>query len=890
MFAFYLFHLPRWVTPNGLPGAAEVGGWLHGQHYFGPLMYLATMPLRLAPEAMRPLLLNVFSALCASVSLCLLARSVALLPHDRTHEQRQREQSEFSTFSGPLSWLPPLVAVVILGLQRTFWEYSGEATTDMLDLLVFAYVVRCLLEYRRDQRESWLAKFAFVYGLGMSNNWGMVGFLPLFLAFVIAMKGLTFFSPRFLMRSAGFGFLGLLAFFLMPAMNSFGHDASAGFWQAVHATLVRDKQMLSSFPRDLVVLMSLTSVLPVIILSIRWASYFGDNSPFGIFLATAMFHFVHALFFLAGLWVMLDCPISPRAVTLGWGMPFLSFYYLGALALGYFIGYFLIIFGTPVSKARQELNPLVKFLNYGVVAVVLILCVGTPVAQSVKNLPYLRVKKDLLREFSRHAGLVADALPQKGAVLLSDDPFQLYYAEAELSRRGIRPNFLFIDTHSIDADPLYLGRLQQDNPGFGISLAWTNRPAGSMSALGPIQVLENLARNHEVYYIHGSFGYYTECYWWEQRGLCYKLNNYEPGGWDAPLPSQRLIDANEKFWDREYEDNLHPLVEELQAETVIGNKTFWDLFQTKLHLKKEPFQTAGFLGNYYSRALNDWGVQLERAGKLDEAGKTFDRALQINTANGAARINLNFNKNLAAGRLPPVQFYRNLEKDLVVKTLGKRGGWEELLGGDGPVDEPNSRLDLARILADGGLYREAVQQMRRVVEIYPTNSYARLQLANLLIYLPSHTNSLSQFIPLDRCYPEALTNADYALAAFPKDTFALFLTSVAAMQLHDYDKAVAILTRLLEVQPENLAAKFNRAIAYYKLGRLDSAKSDYKDVVTEVPNKYQAYYGLAEISYQQKENQDALKYYQLYLTNAPANTDEAKFVESRLKELNGGAH
>jgi len=48
----------------------------------------------------------------------------------------------------------------------------------MLDLLLFAYVIRNLLEFRLDGRESWLLKASLVYGAGMTNNWAMIGFFP----------------------------------------------------------------------------------------------------------------------------------------------------------------------------------------------------------------------------------------------------------------------------------------------------------------------------------------------------------------------------------------------------------------------------------------------------------------------------------------------------------------------------------------------------------------------------------------------------------------------------------------------------------------------------------------------------------------------------------------
>src|SRR5439155_25798238 len=107
-----------------------------------------------------PLALNLFSMVCAVLTLALLARSVTLLPHDRTHPQRLREKSEFSLLTVRAAWLPPLLAVIVCGLQLTFWEHATSASGEMLDLLMFAYVIRSLLEFRIDERESWLTRAA----------------------------------------------------------------------------------------------------------------------------------------------------------------------------------------------------------------------------------------------------------------------------------------------------------------------------------------------------------------------------------------------------------------------------------------------------------------------------------------------------------------------------------------------------------------------------------------------------------------------------------------------------------------------------------------------------------------------------------------------------------
>ena len=106
--------------------------------------------------------------------------------------------------------------------------------------------------------------------------------------------------------------------------------------------------------RKTVLLFSLTSLVPVLLLSIRWKSSFGDDSRLGQALTSFLFHIVQAIIFGLCLWVTFDPPFSPR--HLGLGLPFLklpllTFYYLAALGIGYFCGYFLLVFGKRATNA-----------------------------------------------------------------------------------------------------------------------------------------------------------------------------------------------------------------------------------------------------------------------------------------------------------------------------------------------------------------------------------------------------------------------------------------------------------------------------------------------------------------------------------------------------------
>src|SRR5437899_9069814 len=96
----YLLTLNHWISLNSLMPVARITGWAWQPAFLmppqlGPLYWLLTYPFRWLPPQLIPLALNLFSMACAVLTLALLARSVALLPHDRTDEQRQREHSEF---------------------------------------------------------------------------------------------------------------------------------------------------------------------------------------------------------------------------------------------------------------------------------------------------------------------------------------------------------------------------------------------------------------------------------------------------------------------------------------------------------------------------------------------------------------------------------------------------------------------------------------------------------------------------------------------------------------------------------------------------------------------------------------------------------------------------
>ena len=283
--ALYACTLNPWVTFRSLPLASQIMGWnwhpgplawqINPQYQ--PLYLVFTFPLHWLPADWRITGLNVLTAVCAALTLAILARSVKLLAHNRTKEQRVRLGEKSALLSVRAAFLPAAFAVALLAGQLTFWENAVSGTGEMIDLLVFAFLILCLLEFRHTRAEGWLSLFTFTYGLGVSNNWGLIGFFPCFLGALIWIKGLAFFKWKFALRLAAWGALGLLLYTLVPILGVAHHDG--GFWEILHEKLAEQRIYLTRTQRYFAAIAAVPSLIPLIFAGIYWPSSEGELNP-----------------------------------------------------------------------------------------------------------------------------------------------------------------------------------------------------------------------------------------------------------------------------------------------------------------------------------------------------------------------------------------------------------------------------------------------------------------------------------------------------------------------------------------------------------------------------------------------------------------------------------
>jgi len=891
MSAIYLLTLNHWVSPESLRLVTKVSGLDWQADLFRPVTILATWPFRWLPAVWIPLALNLFAAGCAALSLAWLARAVALLPHNQTEIQRHRLRGDRTLLTIRSAWLPPTLAVLVCGLQFSFWEHAISATGEMFDLLLFAWLVRCLLELRADGNSARLRRFALVYGLSVANNWAMVAFGPLFLlgAFWAARanpfdvrflervirgfkdprhsfsarvrQGLQPFNPHLLAAILGCFLAGLSLILLLPLAASTMDDAQTDFWPALHAILRTYKRFLLGAPKPLVLQLCLSTVLPALFITIRWGRQGGGMNLVGR-LTAAMFQFVHCFFLAVTMWVALDLILSPRVLVAD--IPCLPLYFLGALSAGYFSGYCLLVFGTRPRDAWRRPGPLARLVNRSLTVAIWVALAAMPALLLGRNLPQILWSRSGALE--NYAGQIERSLPPAGAVLLNDGAFRLSCLETTLIRGGQQAGYMPMNTSLLAQEPDYFQFVQERHPDFRLATPDFLMP-GTLTNLSVLAVwLQDLAAARSVYCLHPVIGHLGESFSVQPHGLFYRLTPCAANALNAgPLPPEVLAE-NRAFW-RAAARPLAELVRHLQSPEPPARPSRWQRFLKAAHVQPETDRWSRLFGSYYSGALNFWGVELQIAGQLAEAGDCFALALQLNPDNAAAQINREFNQDLQAHKPVTLQSVREVEA-----RLGERRSLAQILQVDGPVDEPNVCFKLGTQFAAAQLPRQAVQEFARAQAFFPDHADIALLLADQLLQLADCTNALAE--------------ANHALQLQPQNPDGLLFKSRSLLMFKEYERAIAPLSDLLNLQT-NPPARLARAFAYLQLGNLDAAHADYEQAAQSLTNACRAYFGLAEIAYRRKDVAAAIKYGELCLSNAPPNLMDSQLIKARLAELRG---
>jgi tetratricopeptide (TPR) repeat protein len=921
----YWVTLSHWISLANLGTVARISNWPEATGVGRPLTLAVFAPLRLLPEPWLPPVMNVITAICAALVLVQLARSVSILRLDIVSADPMRQKvSGQSLFTGPWSWLPPVFAALALGLQLGFWEHATSASGEILSVLCFAYAFRCVLEFRLEAHEAWLYRGAFVYALGVTDNWLMLGYLPVFVAAIIWVKG---FSPclewRFFWRITAWALLGLTLYLLVPLTQHFSAAGPTDFWTALKSHIGAQKHSLTLLRGTSLRLLALTGVLPFLLLAVRWRSHsvqLADDTHIGVFFTKASGHFIHTLFLVTALWVALNPAFTPPQWELN--AAFLVYYYAWALVAGYGIAY-VLLFGLPRARKAPARWP---------AALATLLLVAVPVTLGWKNFSSMRLTSGgALKEF---AAQLYDDLPTGNVTVLSDEPLPLLLLRAELSLRAGEKSPLLIDTRALP-NSKYRERLARDYGSRWPALALTNQTE-RLNASQLVALVSQLATSEPVVYLHPSSGLFFESFVGVPRGWVLRLM---PRAQKNMVGAKRAATEAQQRWQQHWDTTLAVRARQFTAHrqhtTQFASPT-WKNFKLSGRLN----ETAQVLGDLYAKALNYWGVQAQQAGRASEAREWFQRAIIFNPDNLVAQLNLEFAERRQRGNTNRLTLA--WLKETCPATLAKYQTWPEVIGRNGPVDEPTFLLHSGRMYLAAANPNQALDCFSRSAELaadwvgpklcqaQALNTLGEFAAAEKLsaAILPQETSlrapGLVQLLQVRTTALWRLGRANEAaafvveFAARHQDTNEVVLTAAelcaatgdfeselrwrellvgrdpkrvewlvkkghAELRARKSEAAIETLTAALMLMPDNPNARLFRAVAALQAGKLADAQRDYAELLKSPTHSQRALFGLGGIAWRQQDTNAMIQYYQSFLSNNVA-TPQAAVATQRLKE------
>jgi tetratricopeptide (TPR) repeat protein len=900
----YVLTLSRSITLQSLPLTAQLTGWdwlpMAGQ----PLLWLFTLPLRLLPAVWIPAGLNLFSAVCGALTLGLLARSVQLLPQDRTPIQRVFLNKDKGLFTQPDNWAPGVLACVVCGLEFGFWQEATAATGEMLDMLLLAAAIWCLLEYRAGRESRWLNTAALIWGLGLAENWVMLLTLPLFAASLLWLRRRHFLRGRYLPRMGLLMLAGFSIYALLPLVNGLAPRSPWGFGEAWHMTLRTTKHTILLLygqfwtgHRYMGVVVLLFYLLPILPCLIRLPDEGGYLKALIARLHILVCHVSYAFLLLVCLWLAFDPAIGLQQIMLrqlGYSMPLLSFDYVTALGAGYFAGYFMLVFGAKLREQYRK-NPQFKkppftprWLRHSVPPFLCALPVLVAGGLIFKNAPAVTlVNRQPLQSFG---DLAVRSLPAGGGIVLSDDPQKLFVFQAALARYVDRYQWLPVDTRSLP-DPEYRAQLERKCP-----VGWltgTNR--NKLKPPEMLLLLDHVARTNRLFYLHPSFGYFFERFYLQPHEAVYEMKPYPKDQFNGPPMSVSEADQNEKFWDVAWQTELEFVTQtnfQRQSTPSKAKKMAQKIFLQYLYLSAIPSLQSRLLGEWSSITLNGWGVELQRNGRLPEARQRFEQAIALNTNNLAALVNLQCNTNLQAGNKMNL-----LSVDTVASQLGKLQRLSPIMNHCGPFDDPVFCFLLGDVYQQIGLLHQAMQEFERAQRLAPNMLSAKFALAQLysrqrmddkvfetvnLLRDEIQTSAIRDTMDVDLSVLEAnswlsQTNPARArsvlqsvLKEHPNDKRTLNLVLQEYLVFGDFTNALQLVSGKLAQEPDNVAALVNQAAILMQMGDATNAIPilNYALAITNLP--------IARLNragaYLQTQNLPAAEADYFELENSPAQT------------------
>ena len=759
------------VTINSLGLTAKLAAWDWTPMLGRPLFWLLSLPLRLLPDGWVSVSLNFFFAAIAALTLGLLARTVQLMPWGRPLENESRW----------VRTLPVLLACSVCGLEFNFWQEATASSGEMLAFLPLAAAIWLMLEFRARHNIRWLYGAAFVWGLGMAENWLLLLVLPVFVAGAFWLKlnslvtkanrmdaplfvtaefwlqrfyFLRFALLKFLGLMVGFGFAGVLIYLLLPLVNTLNPNLPPSHGEIWLASFKQTKNLLVPLYHGfwggkhlLMLTLALYFLVPILSCLLResarnisrnprlnpWADHHGRKAGEEIFMGVIQtaagkglevwfYRILRTFLLLVSLWLAFDPKMGLREIIhqqLGISMPLLMFDYLNALGAAFIIGDFLLISQHPAMPSQTGIpwRRLAALIPWRRLAVPCTAGCLVMITAGLAGRNAPAIFNANFHPLQRFGELAAASLPAGRGAILSDQPQKLAVFQAALAQRPNGRDWLAVDARIL---PLveYRAWLEHRQP-----VGWlTDETRHELTPAETVQLLKQIAKTDRLFFLNLSSGYVFEHFFLEPAGAIYEMKLRGKNPSKIPSLPASTMEANEAFWTAAWQKDMAPLV-----PVPSRPPTGW---RKKLGYTPAPRFQNLLLAEWYSLSLDSWGVTLQRQGRWLEAHRRFEQSLQLNTNNYSAKVSLICNTNLQSG----------LKQGLAVvgeatDQLESPQRLFQVINNYGPFDDPVSCYLLALTLRQNGLLLQAVEQFERIRTLAPGVLPSELALAELYAQL-----------------------------------------------------------------------------------------------------------------------------------------------------------
>ena len=934
-FVLYALTLSHGVTLASLSLASKVAGWDWLPLANRPLTWLLTLPLHLLPSGWIPVALNLFSAGIAALTLGVLARSVELLPWSS-------EPDENKIWSARL---PALLACGVCGLELNFWQDATAATGELVELLLLAASVRCLLEFRVEKEVRWLNRAAMLWGMGMAENWLMLVTLPLFLAALLALRRMKFFKLRFLLRMGLLGLAGFSLAALLPMVNGLDPHSPWTFVEAWSVAWRSTKRIFStlyytfwSWHRLLAAAVVLYFLVPLLPCFVRLKNETAHNKSKVDRFQVWIFRALRVVLLLACLWLAFDPEVGPRQIVrkqLGVELPLLTFDYVNALGIAFLAG--SLVFAAQVQPLRRARSALQKFnstLRRNTMTTFAVITMTVSFALLIRNLPtVLAVNRHPL---SGYGDFLARSLPAGGGLVLSEDGTKLAVLRAAWSNQADRQKWSAVNLQALPSHR-YRAALERETPRGWLTIG----PDRELKLNELLQLLNQLERTNRMFFIAPHSGVMLfELFQPTPLAAVSELKRHEETHFARPqLTAQRLAD-NENFWDGAWRGGLETL-----SQPPGRSSKLVVFLHRRLALSPPTDDQQQKLRVWYSAAFNDWGVVLQRAGDLLAAQRRFEQARALNTNNLAATVNWNCNSNLLAGQAPSTSGAGRLaDKFRSIQEIAA------VVAVHGAFDDPAIACVIGNACFAAGWPRQSWAEFDRAREL-ATNSiipelalariYARVLFDDEVLATVSRVRAKTAGQPMGKALESELvvleagswiarTNPAAAVKALesylqknPGDNQAAELVFKTYLQFGWTTNALQIVDEQLTANADNLSAlnnraalliqlgraaealptldralaltnlpsiRLNRAIARLQVGDNAAAEKDYA-LVENSPavEAFTVHFGLAQLAVNRRDTNAAVRQLEICLTNVVPDSVRWRVANERLTALKNPA-